>query len=63
LVEEQGRLVGLVTVKDLLRFTEHSSGEDDHGNGLASVLEEGYEWASSWTDHGLAWGRRTFRSR
>ncbi|KAF8740180.1 hypothetical protein AX14_008366 [Amanita brunnescens Koide BX004] len=60
LVEDQGKLVGLVTVKDVLRFIatkkpQHGPSWDERG-GLNNLLEEvwswamtkGYKLASSW---------------
>ena len=60
LVEDQGKLVGLVTVKDVLRFIatekpQHGPSWDERG-GLNNLLEEvwnwvvtkGYKIASSW---------------
>jgi chloride channel 3/4/5 len=48
LVEERGSLVGLVTIKDVLRFMEieHRDASWDDPDGLSGVLEEAYTWTT-----------------
>jgi chloride channel 3/4/5 len=64
LVEERGRLVGLVTVKDVLRFTERAeedaaaSGEAAGTDAVSDALEEGWTWAGGRAASALEWARR-----
>lgn len=65
LVEEHGLLVGLVTVKDVLRFIatekpDHSPSWDERG-GLDGLLEEAWTWASDAVYRTVSWGRRLLR--
>ncbi|KAF8837685.1 hypothetical protein BDN67DRAFT_1026839 [Paxillus ammoniavirescens] len=67
LVEEQGSLKGLVTVKDVLRFsvTEKSEGDQplwDVGE-LEAALEVMWNWAVEIIDTSLEWCRRMVRRR
>jgi hypothetical protein len=59
LVQDQGTLVGLVTVKDVLRFNAmEGSGRNSSGDergGLDGVLEEVWTWTFNFW-HGLARG-------
>ncbi|KAF8647110.1 hypothetical protein AX16_006942 [Volvariella volvacea WC 439] len=62
LVESRGRLVGLVTVKDVLRFiaTEklnHEPSWDERG-GLDGILEEIWTWTTHFIQGVVSWGRR-----
>jgi len=52
LVEERGSLVGLVTIKDVLRFMakEHPETYWEDPAGLSGILEE----ALTWTSHKLS---------
>jgi len=67
LVEQYGALVGLITVKDVLRFTassEHSNSTASVWNdpgALNSVLEEAWNWASEVVNRFAGWGRRLIR--
>jgi hypothetical protein len=64
LVEERGRLRGLLTMKDVLRFTERAGahlGEDEHAGALGEALEEGWDWATDKWTQAVAWGRRRVR--
>ena len=63
LVEEHGKLVGLVTVKDVLRFiaTEHSENSWSERARLDGLLEEAWISTASVLDNVLSWIRRTFR--
>lgn len=65
LVEEHGSLLGLVTVKDVLRFiaTEkpnHGPSWDERG-GLDGLLEEVWTWATDIIYKSVSWGRRIMR--
>jgi len=64
LVEDRGTLVGLVTVKDVLRFTmtekQESESWDDRG-GFDAVLEEVWTWVIQVEGAVVSWYRRIFR--
>ncbi|ESK90859.1 voltage-gated chloride channel [Moniliophthora roreri MCA 2997] len=65
LVEDHGALVGLVTVKDVLRFTateklNHEPSWDERG-GLDGILEEVWSWATEIVYRVTSWGRRIVR--
>ncbi|KAF9227018.1 Cl-channel protein [Gyrodon lividus] len=67
LVEEQGSLKGLVTVKDVLRFsvTEKSEGDQqlwDVGE-FEAILEVMWNWAVETANTSLEWCRRMTRRR
>ncbi|KAI0358600.1 Cl-channel protein [Trametes cingulata] len=61
LVEDHGRLVGLVTVKDVLRFTmtehddRHSPWNEQRFDG---VVDEAWSWGSDALDRAWEWCRR-----
>jgi chloride channel 3/4/5 len=61
LVENLGRLAGLVTVKDILHFTAHAEAPDTSREGVGRLLDEGWDWAVGTWDRGMAWARRTLR--
>ncbi|KAJ7594451.1 Cl-channel protein [Mycena floridula] len=67
LVEDHGQLVGLVTVKDVLRFiaTEKPDREPswDERGGLDGLLEEVWTWASGGVHRVLFWSRSLFHRR
>ncbi|KAJ8077955.1 glycerol ethanol, ferric requiring protein [Marasmius tenuissimus] len=64
LVEEHGALVGLVTVKDVLRFIATEKLDQAHGpswderGGLDGILEEMWTWTSGVVFHITSWIRR-----
>jgi len=65
LVEDHGVLVGLVTVKDVLRFIatekpDHGPSWDERG-GLDGLLEEAWTWTSDTVYRTVAWSRRLLR--
>jgi len=65
LVEDHGILVGLVTVKDVLRFIatekpDHGPSWDERG-GLDGLLEEAWTWASDAVYRTISWSRRLLR--
>ncbi|KAF8629862.1 hypothetical protein AX15_003223 [Amanita polypyramis BW_CC] len=67
LVEDQGKLVGLVTVKDVLRFIatkkpHHGPSWDERG-GLDSLLEEVWKWAMAGRQKMVSWSRSLVRGR
>ncbi|KAI9067301.1 Cl-channel protein [Trametes sanguinea] len=61
LVEDHGVLVGLVTVKDVLRYTmtelddRHSPWNEHRFDG---VVDEAWSWGSDVADRGMSWFRR-----
>jgi chloride channel 3/4/5 len=65
LVEDHGVLVGLVTVKDVLRFI--ATQKPDHGpswgerGGLDGLLEEAWIWASDAVIRTVSWSKRLLR--
>lgn len=66
LVEDHGILVGLVTVKDVLKFTaiEKPDGDaswDELRGGLEGLLEEVYTWTMMVVERLVSWYRRLFR--
>ncbi|KAL5523651.1 hypothetical protein ACEPAG_7824 [Sanghuangporus baumii] len=63
LVEQHGKLVGLVTVKDVLRFiaTEHPDSSWNSRIGLDDLLEESWTHSSSALGAIVSWINRTFR--
>ncbi|KAH7889103.1 chloride channel [Phlebopus sp. FC_14] len=64
LVEEQGCLKGLVTVKDVLRFnvTEKPEGEQQWSAGeLEAILEVMWSWSAGAVDSFIDWCRRVVR--
>ncbi|KIJ60010.1 hypothetical protein HYDPIDRAFT_99474, partial [Hydnomerulius pinastri MD-312] len=66
LVEELGSLKGLVTVKDVLRFsaTEKSEGDQQWDAGeFEAVLEVVWNWAAEIVDRSLEWCRHMVRRR
>ena len=67
LVEDQGRLVGLVTVKDVLRFiAREKPGQQDSfeaRGGLDGLLEESMSWGQGFMDRIRSMGWRAFRRR
>ncbi|KAI5889245.1 uncharacterized protein SCHCODRAFT_02633974 [Schizophyllum commune H4-8] len=67
LVEDQGRLVGLVTVKDVLRFiAREKPGQHDSfeaRGGLDGLLEESMSWGQGFMDRIRTMGWRAFRRR
>ncbi len=65
LVEDQGKLTGLVTVKDVLRFIatekpQHSPSWDERG-GLNNLLEEIWNWAMAKGYKLASWGHALLR--
>jgi len=64
-VEDHGVLVGLVTVKDVLRFTalEKPGSEPswDERGGLDGMLEEIWTWAVGVFQHVVLWSRNLVR--
>lgn len=64
LVEEHGTLIGLVTVKDVLRFIAAQPSRepswDDRG-GLDGLLEEVWAWAADTINSLMFWGRNLVR--
>jgi chloride channel 3/4/5 len=64
LVEDHGSLVGLVTVKDVLRFTALEKPDEpswhDRG-GLSGMLEEALTWAANVMHNLVAWSRNLIR--
>lgn len=65
-MEDHGTLVGLVTVKDVLKFiaVEKPNGEaswDELRGGLDGVLEETYTWTMVVVERVVSWCRRLFR--
>lgn len=68
LVEDRGTLVGLVTVKDVLKFMamekpdgDHSESWDELRGGLDGLLEGSYTWSGRMADNCVSWGRRLIR--
>ncbi|EJD02821.1 uncharacterized protein FOMMEDRAFT_107818 [Fomitiporia mediterranea MF3/22] len=61
LVEQHGKLVGLVTVKDVLRFIATDRPEGASRIKLDSLLEEALALISSTFSNVVSWWRRTFR--
>ncbi|KAH7912423.1 chloride channel [Hygrophoropsis aurantiaca] len=67
LVEEQGILKGLVTIKDVLRFTAtekptaNGPASDWDAGELDAVLEILWTWAADVLDRSVAWSRRLVR--
>ncbi|TDL26017.1 hypothetical protein BD410DRAFT_716180 [Rickenella mellea] len=64
LVEQYGTLVGLITVKDVLRFTTtlHSQTPSwEERGGLDSLLEEAWTWTGDTLHRVLTWFRNLFR--
>ena len=66
LVEDHGLLTGLVTVKDVLKFTstEKPDGDaswDEIRGGLDGLLEEAYTWTIKAVDIVASWCRRLVR--
>jgi chloride channel 3/4/5 len=65
LVEDHGALVGLVTVKDVLRFiaTEKPDSEPswDERGGLDGMLEEIWRWVVGVLHRALQWSRSLLR--
>jgi len=63
-VENHGVLIGLVTVKDVLRFIAtqpaHEPSWDDRG-GLDGLLEEVWRWATDITYRIMSWSRNLVR--
>ncbi|TFK66499.1 hypothetical protein BDN72DRAFT_145044 [Pluteus cervinus] len=62
LVEDHGKLIGLVTVKDVLRFiategVNHEPSWDERG-GLDSLLEEVWRWATDLKQRLVTWSRK-----
>ncbi|EPQ57090.1 Cl-channel protein [Gloeophyllum trabeum ATCC 11539] len=66
LVEDRGSLVGLLTVKDVLRFTmtekQDSDSWDDRG-GIDAVFEEVWAWAVQAEEAIVSWCQRLIRRR
>ena len=65
LVEDHGALVGLVTVKDVLRFTATEKLDSESWNergGLDGILEEIWTWADGVLQHVVWWSRSIIRS-
>jgi len=65
LVEEHGSLMGLITVKDVLKFiaTErgtHTPSWNDR-RGLDGLLEEVWMWISQAVERGIDWSRNLLR--
>ncbi|KAM6502118.1 Cl-channel protein [Amanita muscaria] len=65
LVEDHGKLVGLVTVKDVLRFIatrqpHHGPSWDERG-GLHNLLEEIWHWVTTKADHLMSWSWSSIR--
>jgi chloride channel 3/4/5 len=67
LVEDYGALVGLVTVKDVLRFTAIGQPESepswDERGGLDGMLEEIWTWAVRVLQRATLWIQRIFPIR
>ncbi|KAI0744009.1 Cl-channel protein [Daedaleopsis nitida] len=64
LVENHGELVGLVTVKDVLRFTtsEHQEPQSPWSEQrFDGIVDEARVWTSSVADDVVSWGRRVLR--
>jgi chloride channel 3/4/5 len=61
MVEDKGKLVGLVTVKDVLHFTEQHHDEAEGHNGLSGAMDEGWTWLVDRWDQGLVWIQRRIR--
>jgi len=64
LVEDRGLLIGLVTVKDVLRFIvteklDHGPSWDERG-GLDGILEEAWTWTTNTLDRTVSWSRRLY---
>ena len=64
LVEDHGALAGLVTVKDVLRYTLTEAGEerspwDEHQ--FDGIIEEGWTWITTRTNSLVSWCQRLFR--
>lgn len=65
LVEDHGTLVGLITVKDVLRFIalekpDREPSWDERG-GLDGLLEEVWTWATNIMYHVVSWSRSLVR--
>ena len=63
-MEDHGALVGLVTVKDVLRYTLTEAGEvrspwDEHQ--FEGIIEETWTWVTTRTDAAFSWCRRLLR--
>ena len=64
IVEQHGQLVGLVTVKDVLRFIATEHPDDSSWDGRASLddlVEETWTRTSSALDPVIFWWRRITR--
>ncbi|KAF8588706.1 Cl-channel protein [Ramaria rubella] len=60
LVEEHGSLVGLITVKDVLKFIACERGTSTspwNDGGLEGILEEAWMWMSQFVERGIDWSR------
>ena len=66
LVESGGALIGLVTVKDVLKFIATTAAHEpswDAREGLGGILEELWTWGSSIMHNLLTWTGRVLRRR
>jgi chloride channel 3/4/5 len=64
LVEDHGSLVGLVTVKDVLKFTateEHANGHTGHARYDTGALDEAWDWMQDTFHKVVDWGQRKMR--
>jgi chloride channel 3/4/5 len=65
LVEEHGSLVGLITVKDVLKFIATERGTPtpswNDRRGLDGLLEEVWIWISHLVERGVDWSRNLLR--
>lgn len=64
LVEDHGALVGLVTVKDVLRYTLTEEGDVRSPWGehqFEGVFEETWTWINTQTSAIISWCRRLLR--
>ncbi|OCH88114.1 Cl-channel protein [Obba rivulosa] len=64
LVEDHGALAGLVTVKDVLRFThtEHAPAYSSwNERRFDDAVEEAWSWTTHWTDTLVSWFRKLRR--
>ncbi|EKM54714.1 uncharacterized protein PHACADRAFT_197144 [Phanerochaete carnosa HHB-10118-sp] len=64
LVEDQGVLCGLVTVKDVLKYTLTETGErrsrwDE--TQFEGIVEQNWTFITTWTHAAMSWGRRVLR--
>jgi chloride channel 3/4/5 len=61
LIEDHGRLLGLVTVKDVLRFTAAEERAEGHSGWDPESMAEAWDWISGYAERSKEWLRRVLR--